>query len=912
MAKGGSKLLTGIVAFLLGFIFAILVEVGAVVGVYFYIANSDLDNIFNTLGIQNKDEDGNYIYVNTDNENGGAKNVGELLTLLQGYLKSEGSSAMDYPVLGKSLDEISNLLPIVHNTLSSALYPKVSEFVDVDWEEFEGVAISELPQFLSDALLDIRPAKVLEKMGMDGLVGPDANVLVNALIAGAEFDYAYSESGLKFPVYYDTYTFNEELNAFYRDEASQGRQAYPDNLSEDYLFDSDTKNDSYKTIYRLYYIPCTLKGTQPSDATLAEEGDRIYADGTTFIAVKYDADEDKYVLDLSDLTKVRYPDYYGYYNIDRTGNFYYANGGEADLQIYPVTVGSFSDPNEVFKPLYCTRVTEIMEGDIIGALFGNHSVGELVDGKIDIDNCVNNLELAKVINVDPEEQIMAYIGYGLTGVKSVGDGRYTGFVDVDGVSTPCHITTVLEGEPAHRNVSRIWYEKVDENGKTVEVEVHGVKVKQVSSIATGMEITALLDVKADDAILSYLGYGLKGVIAQSGTGYTHTAKCEVVLEDGPVEVDTFINTDADGVITDVWYLKDGEKVSISGTTIDKIADRVNSLIDMLTLPDVLDIKADQTITAYIGYGLTHIAQVTGEDYTHTADYKLSDETVKNCFLSTDAEGKILSVWYMEGEKKVFVKGTTISDLPDRIDGISQDLTLADVMDISPDDNVLWALRNSKIADLGSEVKNLKVSDVLTEKDFENSAILKQLKNKSINDLSTAIDAISVQSIYTKEIYKLEADGEDPKEVTAYEKGMLYFVKDSDGAFVYVNNQYLNDSVESNVDKVGVLTEEEFNEGVAAGTTYYSYGQAKEMWRLILFKNNQEKVYTLNNFGNMINTCTGNINNATLLTLQEAGILDETANLNKTLTWYENGEPKSRNLGEMTLKELISAVISLAS
>ena len=255
---------------------------------------------------------------------------------------------MDYPVLGNSLNDINNLLPVTQKLLSEKLYPMVEKYVDVDWEEFQEVTISEMPQFLSNTLMDVRPAALLEKLGMNGLVGEDANVLVRSLLAGAEFSYAHTEDGLKFPVYYDTYVFEEGLHAYYREEEVNSQTAYPANLSEDLLFNTKSKNADGKTVYRLYYVPCSIDGNgNLSDAPLyasasdertreAEgEQEKInYGEGTTFIAVKYNSDSGEYELDSKNYSQYEYLSDYGFHNIDRTGNYYYSNDN-SEMQIYP-------------------------------------------------------------------------------------------------------------------------------------------------------------------------------------------------------------------------------------------------------------------------------------------------------------------------------------------------------------------------------------------------------------------------------------------------------------------------------------------------------------------------------------------------------------------------------------------------
>ena len=917
MAKGGSKVITAVIAFLLGFIFAILVQLGAIFGVVFFVTNADLDTIFNTIGIRNKDDDGNYIYINTDSNNGGAKNLAELIALLRGYLSSDGSS-MDYPVLGKSVGDISELLPIIQKTLADKLYPVINGYADVDWEKFESTSLSELPQFLNEVMMDIRPAVLLSKMGMNGLVGDDANPLVNALLAGAEYEYAYTESELKFPVYYDNYVYNETLNEYFRDEAVEGQQAYPSNLDKELLYDSETHNEGGDRIYRLYFIPCTFNGGEISDPVLSDSEETIYSEDTTFFAVRYDEEEDKYVLDTSN--DFIYLKEYGLHNIDRTGNFYYDNEGN-ELQIYPVTFRSFSDPDEVFKPLYCTRITEIMDGDIIPALFGRHSVGELLDDKIDIDECVNDLPLVDVITIDPEESMMAYIGFGLTNVKAVEgeDDLYTARIDIDGVPTSCFVSSKLKGEPARRTVARVWYVVEGENGEPVEIDVPGTKVKEVSGMATSMEMNALLDVKASDAIMCYIGYGLFNVIPEKGKGYTHVGKCDVVTEEGTVEKDVFIATDKNGIITDVWYPDGEQTVRVGGTKVNKVSTRITELTNRLALPDVIDIKADQKITVYIGYGITGVNKVEdaeGLDYTHTGSYTPAgaDEPV-TCYMATDENGKITSAWYMVDGAKKYIVGTPIKKTPEKIETISEDLTLADVMNISKDDKILWALRDSKINKIGENVGKLKINQVLKDEDIKKSAILRQLANKTIDDLATAIDEIPIQSIYIKEIYGLESDLELPKKVEEsdeYQEDVLYFTYDAEkDEYRYVNPKPADpeEAEGYNEDTYGVLTKEQFDAMRSQGL--YTYGKAKGMWKLVLMKKDnggikREKVYTLNNLHNMILTCAANIGNASLKDLKEAGIISTSDDdLGRTVVW--NGG--SKELGLMSLEELITAVLN---
>ena len=94
------------------------------------------------------------------------------------------------------------------------------------------------------------------------------------------------------------------------------------------------------------------------------------------------------------------------------------------------------------------------------------------------------------------------------------------------------------------------------------------------------------------------------------------------------------------------------------------------------------------------------------------------------------------------------------------------------------------------------------------------------------------------------------------------------------------------------------------EGQFVSGKYYTYGAPKGMWRLVLYKGDFEKGYTINNFNNMVNACAKNVNDATLYALQEAGVIDASADLSKKFNGAE--------LGKMSLKQLIDAVLALAT
>ena len=140
-----------------------------------------------------------------------------------------------------------------------------------------------------------------------------------------------------------------------------------------------------------------------------------------------------------------------------------------------------------------------------------------------------------------------------------------------------------------------------------------------------------------------------------------------------------------------------------------------------------------------------------------------------------------------------------------------------------------------------------------------------------------------------------------QQAESYNEAYLYYVSDGNGGYSLANG-------------TGRLTAEEiaqFDEN-----TYYTYGEAKGMWKLILYVDGEngvkvENVYTINNFHTMITQAAKNVNDATLYELLDAGVLTvNREDLGKTLVWGE-GEGESAELGSLTLRELVNVVISMA-
>lgn len=892
MSRGGSKLVTGIISFFLGFLFAILVEIGAIFGVYWFVMNKDINTVMAAIGIHNTDDR----YVNTDPDKGGVTNLKELLSGIKGLVYENG----EITALGKSFDDFKNLIPATQMLLNT-FYGIADDYIELDKDAFESKPLTELAQVLSDSIMNIKTAALLEKLGMTDITGEEANPIVKSLVTGAETDYAtvyYSDGresdGLKFPVIYDCYMGGE--NSFDRIDYKgfarpvNGVSAFPENLRghEDLLCPQGMIEDdggSYQR-YMLFYVPCrvTASGIAEAEYSVGEhtvaDGDKTYkfqiveygAD-TDFIAVKPDA-EGNYIIDytavyaalngdsnsVSDrFTGYSYYEPYAsnYYFTEKnstteryelktlSGKNYFRNSQGKMLQLDALTLTDIVV--DAFGPLDAVLVTEAVgeNSDLAYKVFGTTSLGALLRGEVDFNKLVEDMEVSAFVNnISPDNSVMCYIAFKVSDLNHLGGGLYSAVYDKGG-----------EGERTVtvRTADGFITDVLDADGSVME----GVKIKDVAALANSMPVTAIMDVRADEAILAYLGYGVKNMKPAAVAEYSYTAKINI----GGADKECYIATAMKG---------DGENA-----------------VEIIT-----------------------------------------------------------SVWYLEGGNKINVSGTRVNDVADRANGFTKDLTLGDVLNLDgSENNLLKALSGTALDGLAERVDTLTVGEIFSEDEINSSTMLRQLRGKKVSDLATAIDELLIQSIYAEEVYGLP-EGGGLMEVIAFDPSRTYYTLEKAGeaneyAFVQVTGEinYSKDGAEiyytrgedgewkvvfnerllyytqsegvaelvlkddsltgSDRDNAtGKLTEADFEEG-----KYYSYGAAKGMWRLVLYRQNTEKAYTINNFNNMVNSCADNVYKATLYELQEADIIEKTVDLSKKFGGKE--------LGTFTLETLIDAVILLS-
>lgn len=136
-----------LLAFFLGFILAAVIFIGAAVGVGLYVVNMKIDDID-----ANKDEDGNYLFVNGDPSSGGAETVLDLVQKISDMAKS-----IDDITIG----DVKALIPFVDNILGE-FTDATGDYLIIEDGEIEAVKVTEFKIWLSDLIDKINVVGILK------------------------------------------------------------------------------------------------------------------------------------------------------------------------------------------------------------------------------------------------------------------------------------------------------------------------------------------------------------------------------------------------------------------------------------------------------------------------------------------------------------------------------------------------------------------------------------------------------------------------------------------------------------------------------------------------------------------------------------------------------------------------------
>ena len=234
---------------------------------------------------------------------------------------------------------------------------------------------------------------------------------------------------------------------------------------------------------------------------------------------------------------------------------------------------------------------------------------------------------------------------------------------------------------------------------------------------------------------------------------------------------------------------------------------------------------------------------------------------------------------------------------------------------------------------GIDIGSIKIGEIM---DVSGNMILENLADSTIDGLPEAIQNLTINEIYYKEIYKVpaeyEADGVTVKtpEIPAELKKAVLSATPASGEITF-SEDYLyytkdNKLVTVDPDNLGKLTLAQFAADTAAGVEYYTYGEAQGMWKILLYKTTVKEVkdettgevitprkstegaYSLDKLTDMIANVSDNISETSLYVLHDNGILvfENRADLDLSIKY----KGQTRHLGDLQLTEALSYLVSV--
>ncbi len=729
---GGSKLLVGILCFLLGIIVAFGSIAGAVCAGLFV----DFDTIFDWANVENKDEDGEYVYINTGDD--GVKNAYALIARLMDYGKDPESL---------TIGQIEELIPAVSGVVDQAV-DMAEDYVDMDREQLRNdmlaAKIVNLGEYVSSLVDSVKVEAVLNAFSPDMLGDDAAGMIIKAVVLGKEADYVTDDGGAKLPVSYDVYKYEndgyvrytaDENGGYTVNEGTALNEAFADLLVPVYAEtegDGASVPDYYKLCFYVY----------------PEGGETAYVTDASF---SFAADEEHLYTSYSRSTA------------SFSGRYYVDNSG-ARVIVDPVTLGDLSSSDSIADSLDYVQLTDLIDSasddDIVKDLLDGYSVGDLVSGRMDFTETINGIELARFVDVEPSNTAMVALLYeGVSGVTETESGWTALYTDDEGTVHDCTIAVENGVISSITYVSGDGYEKVK-----------GTTVADVPELVDGLELTSIMDAPGpDDALMMYLLYGVTSVREDDGAWTAEypvggeTRICTVEVSDG-------------GTVRGVYYYIDGDVKVSTATTINGVSDVVDGIQNELEIGALIGgASVDDAIMVYLTYGVSGVyasgdGVYRGVYKERTAEGSVVEHAVT---LELDGDGNVTGV--RREEDGAYIKGTTVNGISDVISGLQDDLTIGELIDVDPSNKVLNAISGSTITGLSDRVNTLSVQEIYADAIY-----------KTVNDEAVWYKAVADEDSVT-----------DAMTDIAFDSDLLYYVLADDGYVLANGNgklQSFDDSV----------------------------------------------------------------------------------------------------------------------
>ena len=852
-SKSGSKTLTGILCFIFGFLFAIIVEVALIAGGVYFLMKADIDDVLSLVGVENEDENGNKIIINTNVDEGGVKNITDLISAISDMF----GDGVDNLTIG----EVEGLFPVadrfvdsIYSGLAGALsaYDLTEEDLReiIDEEELKATPFSQMGEFITECLNNVEVATVLRVAG----INPQENAMFLSIAYGMEAGVIYGE-GEEIVLYRDVYTLNstsaetpeegegtEEAQAATAVTDGEGASAYPaEGADGETYYVREADGSRLPQSMEQYLVP-RANGTEYwLYYTVDDSGSALYAEIASLAETE----------DGEEFTKsgVQYS-IYDNRIAEISGAYYYDAQGELVI-LSSRTLGDVLESDggilSAFDDVYITDVIGGNSGadDMLVEIFDGITVGDILNGNVIFDDLLDKVYVPDVLDVMANDAIMMYMGYSIVDVQPAED------VPEGGIATTYTGTAYV-------------YELSADGSQWVREERSCVIITSDIGIVQEVWFT-------------------------DGAGNRTERYNGVTITD--------INAQTANVLYD---LKVKDVIEIGEYAIANVGDA----IDEVVLADVLtvDTGADSfELMAYMVYGINNITPVQSPayieidgvqvEYRYTATYHYlyeegGDIKTQECdaYVAVDSEGVISAVYYALAEGGYGECGTRLDDVSTRIDGLMNDLTIGELIEIDEDNTILNAISGA-----------------------------------TISTLDETINALSIQELFGKDIYGVETpykvieSGEAEGEI-AFDSSYLYYYYNSENELVFVNSESGSGS-----GSLGHL--EEFTDEYG---TLYTYGPTAGAWSLLLYGDYDEtesgsdigeKVYTINNVAQMQANVIENIGSCSLFDFYEMGVIgngSETDDTWNTLSKNIGTVTEPQYIGDFTIEEFIAYVGNLPS
>ena len=695
-SRRSGKLLTGIVAFLLGFIFAIVVEVGVVVGAGYFIMTQPLETIFATIGFTNADEDGNK-FIDTDQ-------VTTVMDLVN-ELKAIAGLGWD----NMSIGDITVLSPALDAKLREWCGMAADYGITIDFDDLKATPLGDFEAYVrNDLMYGISLYDVVEAAVGDG-GGMTDSYIMTTLLRGQEAATVSDSYGNEYVVYYDEYVPNADGTYMRVVDNAVSDQVYPENLTpEDWVVETSAMIDGVNVCRQYYYYDsaegrCTATASN-ADGTFSYNtpaADNLYS-------AEYGADPQRYT---------------GNYTLDENGEPEYLtyvddDGEERSLE---VSLGYFLDYNTSMVTFYFVDVPALLadymgESDLAQSMFEGITLGDFLNNRVEFDAQVDNFELAAILNPTPDEDITAYLCYHISNIQSVTGEEYSHtatyrYTDEDGVE--------------HEGTAYIY---VDEDGAIDRVvdsvtgeDIPASKVSEVNDLIENVDISVLTGaVTVDDTLMAYMVYGITDIV-DTGDGYT------AVYHGDDATYNCTIEVNENNEIMTVT-LENGDRVY--GATLDQLTERLDDAMTTLSLSDLLTVgpsytDADGTvhnnnIMMFITFSATMKAdaEITADGWYAGIYYDENDQPCDARIyvddpLAEPADRKVTRVEYTtDGVTWQAGQKTVVDSVSDQVSRLTNVLTIADIIDIDPDDRLMSKLGDYTINTIGEAIDNICISDAV--------------------------------------------------------------------------------------------------------------------------------------------------------------------------------------------------------